>query len=272
MPRGRGKVEVSLFPFLSVLCCMIGVFMLFLVAILSTRVIDAQEEEARQPPPRPREQKHGNAAETDPDSIDAESYRLLEQRLIELTGQLTSRRAERDELERRLDALRAALDAKRDELAVGQPVKGRRPVELDKPDPVRPVPDPNFRVPKKPVYIEVNAEGYLVQPGKVRYPPLTKKRVKDEDVYMASREFKQFLVGIDENRQRQYVLILVHPSGAEGYWALRNYLLREFHDVEKSQFQVGNIIYERTTTKHRIDVGSEPFSRDWQFIAEQPQP
>lgn len=264
MPRTRGKVEVSLFPFLSVLCCMIGVFMLFLVAILSTRVIDAEGKEV--PPPPPPDHV-GKTANDNPESIDADTYRALEQRLIELTGQLASRHAERDELGRRLESLRAAIDAKRDELAAGK-VLQRRPVELDKPDPVRPVPDPNFRVAKKPVYIEVSMEGYLVQPDKKQYPPLGKKRVGKDESYTASREFKQFLDKVDQSRQQQYLLILVHPNGAEGYRSLRRFLLQEYYNEEK--VQRGLFIY--TQRKSRIDVGYEPFSKDWQFVAEQSEP
>ena len=271
MARGRGKVEVSLFPFLSVLCCMIGVFMLFLVVILCARVIEADDEgqAKRQKMIRKIQQDRDDATGTseagDRDSIDAETYLALDQRLSELTGQLASRHAARDELAQRLDALQATLDAKRDELALGQLVPNQHPIALDKPDPVRPVPDARFRVAKKPVFVEVKAEGYLVQPEKKLYPPLTKKTVGKTDHYTASREFKQFLEGIDKDRQQRYLLILTHPNGIEGYLALRSYLEQDFN--EKVQFQRGLITYE--LTKSRIDLGVEPFSQDWQFIAEQ---
>jgi len=43
MSRRREKIDVSMFPFLSVLCAVIGVMVLFIVLIFSTRVIEVEE-------------------------------------------------------------------------------------------------------------------------------------------------------------------------------------------------------------------------------------
>ena len=46
MPRQRSTLGVDMFPFLSVLCSIIGVLMLFMMIIMSTRVTDAHEAAA----------------------------------------------------------------------------------------------------------------------------------------------------------------------------------------------------------------------------------
>lgn len=269
MARGRGKVEVSLFPFLSVLCCMIGVFMLFLVIILSTRVIEAQDQ-TRQAAKKARQKAaQGSEKPDDGQSIDAETYRALDEQLTELAGQLATKQAEQDELTRRLQALQTLLETKRDELSLAQLAgEGRRALALDEPDPVRPVPDLRFRVTKKPVFVEIQLDGYLVQPEKTLYPPLTKKRVGKEDHFTASPELRQFLEQVDRDRQEKYLLFLVHPNGIDGYWAMRKYLNQEFQ--VKTEIPQGDRIL--IITKSRIDMGVEPFSVDWQFFAEQSQP
>jgi len=239
MARHRSELEVSMFPFLSVLCSIIGVLMLLMLTIMVTRVIEAEDVP---PVAEPAGKRTGKR-----DSLDNERYEQLQAQLAELSGQLSRRRTERLQLERLQQQLVALHETKKDEFDFA-PARRRR-IDLDAPDPVRVVPDANLPVPKKPIFIEVTAEGYLVQPQKTRFAAV--ERRKDGSLVHLSDALTEFLDGVNHNRARDYLVLLIHPNGAEAFHALRFYLRKQ---------------------KPEIDFGVEPFSNAWEFIQSDPQP
>ncbi len=242
-----------MFPFLSVLCCIIGVLTLFLVIMLGTRVISAEKQivELGKPPPEPVRRRHGLE-----DGIDDATYDALDQQAARLAGELAQREQDRVVLERMLQDLEALIELKRDEIAASPSRKPPVLQPLDQPDRVRPVPetDPSinvFRVVKKPVFIEISADGYLVQPSKQKFPRLVAK--DDKSPLEFGPELKRFLTASHGKRGKEYLLLLIHPNGSKAYDEFRAALGKDFNKADAKPGE-------------KIDVGIEPFSRDWEFV------
>ncbi len=256
MPRQRGQTNVDLFPFLSVLCCVIGTMMLLMVTVMSTRVVEADEQVT--------EREKGKGANAQEDAIDDSTYDQLSEELDRLAGILAVRLNERDELLASEQRLTALIEEKKDSIMV-PPLGGRDPVELDRPEPVEIVPDASSTVTKDPVYVEVKAEGYLVHREDELYPPVTKSGTMDNPRFSAVAGLTRFLTSIDERRDSEYLLLLVHPNGVEALKNLREYLLQDFGE----QKQENRGLFIVSWTADRIGVGVEPFSRDWELIVKQ---
>lgn len=253
MARRKVKVDLTLFPFLSVLAGLIAVLMLFMIVTVSTRVIAADDR---------RGGDQGNAE----DGIDPESYDRLAAEINRLVGLLAQRQQEYSELERLQEELRALIDAKKAEMQLAREgAQGRRRgLKLGEPSPVEVVPAKGYEVKKKPILIEVKADGYLVHLKEAtHFPAVVEQKVGEEEKYTADPKLVAFLNQVDKNRANEYLLFLLHPSGVSVYDNLRRYLLHNYS--EKIQNPLGGGVVQ-VITKTRIDIGDEPFSPEWLLL------
>lgn len=246
MPVRKSKIDVSMFPFLSVLCSVIGILVLFIVLVLSTRVVVESEkyQRTKEYDRRPVPGTPGALQE----GVDPAAYERLEADLQSLGELVVRRKADRDRLRDRLAALEDLLEFKKTEVFITPTVV--RPPEFDKPKRVAMVPDQGEMVGQQPIFIEISNKGYLVHPEKRLYPPLT----RDEDapkatVFAVDAALEDFLEQVDSRRQREYLVLLLHPNGIAPYYSLRSYLATEFS---------------------KIKIGYEPFSREWVFAEPSP--
>lgn len=240
MARRRGKTETSMFPFLSVLCTVIGVMVLFIVLIMSTRVISADKRF------RPKKDSPDRASPGLPDAlaegIDERTFRSLEQELEGLARRLEQREAQRDVLDKKLAGLEDLLEFKKTEMFV-QVSRKAPPRELAEPEPVAMVPDEGYEVPLHPVFVEVDLEGYTVHPEGTKYPAIVEKKSEGkESQFDAVPELAAYLKSVDRKKRKDYLVFLIHPNGIEPFQNIRVYLLRNHKDVR---------------------MGWEPFSRSW---------
>lgn len=249
MPRSRGRINVDLFPFLSVLCSVIGVMMLMMMFVMSTRVIEATPPQpATQPPGRPGVE----------DGVDARTYAELEQEVARLEADLGERLQRRDELARSYQELLAALDEKRTQLDVPDLAGPRKPIELDAGIPVEVKEDPDHVVDKQPIFVEVRAEGYLVHPAREAFPPVKPGEGDALGTYVASPDLLRFLRSVSRESKDQYLVLLIHPNGTKAFDYLRSYIQSRGYLDNPDAARGGE-----------IELGWEPFSRDWEIIISQ---
>ncbi len=271
MARRKAKFDLTLFPFLSVLSGLIAVLMLFMIVTISTRVIEASEEGFAPPPPilKPL----GNETGVD-DGIDSSSYLELSQKLDKLSVLVARKMQERDELQRKRQELLELIESKKDEMVALPTAAGRQTgVKLGAPSPVQVVPvDTPGGSSKDPIRVEVKADGYVVHRSKqdpTFFPAITelkaggkeknkvnpKLKAGEKEKYKVDPMLKKFLDQVDENRKKEYLVFLIHPSGIQSFWNIRSYVAEKYHDKVKGRD--GEEIVER------IDTGWEPFAREW---------
>ena len=244
---------------------MIGVLLLMIGAILGTRVIEAEDfARVNAHPARLEPGTLGDGEE----HLSDEEYKDLAQQIDDLEQNVRDRQRARAELQAKIDQLQALIEAKQDELAANQLQVKRDPIQLDEPEPVRLVPDlTGFTVTKKPIFVEISAAGYLVQPAGRQFPAIEKHEPKKgqaaETTFSASAELMAYLKTVDAERDKKYLLLLLHPSGTEAYQNLRGFLFQEFNEVIPINPFLGRKVI-------RINLGVDPFSRDWQFISTAP--
>lgn len=249
MPRRRSSgPAVDMFPFLSVLCSVIGVLMLFMMITISTRVIEAEEPSDDSPA---SSQERGVK-----DGIDAGAYRRLERDVRLQETALAERIQQQKELARRIQFLRRQLRVRKRQLAQAR-TPPAAPLRLNQPDKVRLVPDNAATQGKKPVFIEVSIDGYLRQPEKVRYAPL--KRLQDgrtlaELRFRIDPRFAAFLREMEDQPDR-FIVFLIHPNGVEAFQNVVLYIYKH-HSVRDG----------RGGLRPRIRYGKEPFSPEWEFV------
>jgi hypothetical protein len=237
--RRSSKLNVDMFPFLSVLCSVIGVLMLFLMIVISTRVIEAEEQNVP---------VDASAADEEgvEDGIKSEDYQRLEKEIAAKETELDRRIRDRDELVRKLRELHDLVRGKKQKMA--QAVEPKQPPRtLGAKKKVEPIPDARFPVPggRTPLFVEVSSRGYLVQPDNKQFAPVTKTGTGRSTRYNAAADLAAFLRERSRDSQQRYLLLLIHPSGTQAYRDLRAYLDR---------------------TNNSLKVGVEPFSSDWEFI------
>ncbi len=238
--RKRSQVEVSMFPFLSVLCTVIGVLVLFIVLILSTRVV-VEDEKFRATEEHKRKLRPGREDVIE-EGIDPQDHALLEAELARLERMLDDRELERNRLKRKLANLESALEFKRTELFIPL-TKKPRPKPLTQPEPVNMVPAEGRQIRLQPILVEVSSRGYTIHPSKQSFPAI---ETQDKDgggfEFTIDPKLKQFLRGVDQQRKKEYLVFLIHPNGISSFDAMR-YYLDAHHD--------------------KIRRGWEPFSRNW---------
>lgn len=235
-------VTVNMFPFLSVLCTVIGVLVLLIVLILSTRVVESEDRfkhTARKP-------EAGSKEEVVLDGISAEDHRALQAQLDQLQEQFRDKLKHHQDVMRDLTSLEDLLEFKKTELLV--PVAGEGGRELNAPEPVSVVPAKGFENRKlKPILIEISSTGYVVHPSGEEFPPLSEEDAEDSKSKVDPK-FKRFLTMVDKNREFEYLVLLIHPNGVDNFWNIRTYL----------------------NTRHpKVNIGWEPFSREWIIVAKE---
>lgn len=244
MPRRTNRIEISLFPFLSVLCAVIGVLVLFIVLVLSTRVV-VQEEYFQRREEHTRQPRVGRPDAME-EGIDAATFETLQEELERLSDQLKARQRERDELTETLRGLEDLIETRKTELLL--PRGHLRPQEFDRPEPVAVVPDADYEVSLRPNLIEVSVDGYTLHPSRAHFPPFEVDESSEPGAGAnPCSEMAAYLQETDRRRAREYLVLLVHPNGVEGFFALRSYLAREHPD---------------------LNLGWEPFSRQWILASE----
>jgi hypothetical protein len=230
-----------MFPFLSVLCTVIGVLVLFIVLVLSTRVV-VEDERYQRTVEYDRKARAGRQNVVD-QGIDEEAHQVFEAELRRLRDVLAERQAERRELAQELAALEVLLEEKKTDLLLPRPTIVR-PREFDKPLAVNVVPARGYQVKLDPILVEVSSQGYTIHPSHPLPEPFPPVQVKEDSdkPYVATPELAKYLREVDRCRKEEYLVFLIHPNGVAAFDAIRGYL------IEKHE---------------KIRVGWEPFSRDW---------
>jgi hypothetical protein len=228
-----------MFPSLSVLCAVIGVMVLFIVLILSTRVVESDERyRAKKNSPK---QAVAGTPDADIEGIDSDTYRDLEQQLKQLSELLDERESALVTLSSKLAGLEDLLEYKKTEQMVQ--VKKHAPRELAQPEPVAMVPDQGYKVPLQPIFLEVKSDGYTVRPSGDHFAPVTSTgAVNDLSKIVAPPELHAFVADVAAKQNKEYLVFLVHPNGVQAYQMIRRYLIRDYDSIR---------------------IGWEPFSRVW---------
>lgn len=252
--RRTSEVELSMFPFLSVLCVVIGILMLFMIAIIGTRILKAEAVERVAAGRLPGPDGSGGGESAGP-SVPDDQHQGLSAEIERLAGRLAAQKNECRELRGLQTQLEDLIEMKRDELdglAAVAPGGFRSGRALGLPEKVKVVPDTTREVRKKPILVEVTAAGYVVHPEQAEYAV--------DQLARGDSPLRKFIQRVDAVREREYLLLLVHPNGVTSYKKLRGCL----RDNYPEQVRVG--VYQ--VTKTRIDVGVEPFSPDWRVMME----
>ncbi len=240
--RGRrGSPEVSLFPFLSVLCCIIGVMTLLFISVLSTRAVEFVEPRPEAPP----ETGDGRRVE---DGIDAASHARFQREVERLGAVLAERQRERDELEQSIKELEDLVEHKQNLFVKVPSRKGRDGARLGEPEPVRVVREEGFAVRHRPILVEVKAEEFIVHPGKVAYARFRAVGAGPNKKDVPDPKLKEFLAATHKKRNEEYLVLLIHESGTQAFRSLAGYI----SDQHKG-----------------LEIGWEPFSREWEVLIEQ---
>ena len=251
MARSREETKVNLFPFLSVLCAVIGVMILFIVLTLGTRVVQQEQKYAalQEGISTPQPGKPDVLTE----GIDQRNYQKLDADAARLLRSLEERKKELEGLEDRRLGLEALVEAIKDGLLVRGSRPRPHPHELARPKPVVMVEtDPYQFVPKgnrdlvrlTPVFVEVRSDGYTVYPSRESFPPIRlPSGEEDASKLDADPALREFLKNFDDDQKtRKYLVFLIHPNGVEAFHGIRVYLL---------------------LNHEKIRMGWEPFSRTW---------
>ncbi len=243
-PR-QNSITVNVFPFLSVLCCLIGVLILFMLLLVSTRVVDAHQTAAVAP-----QMEQGSG-------ISEAEFGRLQDRLDQLAQQLDTRSQQLRELMERRSELQAMLALKRNEAQLASGSGLVHGVQLVDHPVCKLVP---LREPggnrKRPRFIEVDVEGFLVQPGPKRFssddiPTAGQQIARDAD---PATPFQRYLHAAHQKRAEEYVIFLVRPNGVDAFNAAKNFVMVKYPPQDPRSLSA-------------IDLGWEPFSEDWALLA-----
>jgi hypothetical protein len=267
MARSRESgAKFDSFPFLNVMVGMIVVMLLFIFFILSTRVMEAQEEAAVVAASGGESTEDGSAQAPSSTASDGagelteDEYRSLRQQMDDVSAKIAASRATLDELLRARQELEGVLASKEDAalLAGLDDTGGKTGVVLGEPDPTIMIPDESVKISKKPRFFEVSAETFKIHhdSGEVIYPVAELKQ--------RSSAFCQAIAKVDQNRGNEYLLLLVHPNGVEQLTELRKYLLQTHQEQITRPGPIPGLTL--IITKCRIDIGTEPFAREWLLV------
>lgn len=255
MARAKAKLELTLFPFLSVLAGMIAVMMLFMMITLGTRVIG--DEEQAQRPVAPVEKVKleylDEADASDAAGIDAERYEKLQREIAQLSGLLAERIKQQTELALAVEQLESLIEVKKNEIEIVGVPKPKPGKSLGEPTQVDVVPiRGDFVLTKKAHYIEVTSAGYLLYPSKTMYPTIGRKETPARDEFTIDPALRQFLAGVNDKRKKEFIVFLVHPNGATAFRNMLGYI------DDAYPFRPG--------ATDQYDVGWEPFFKGWQYV------
>jgi hypothetical protein len=243
MGRRKAKLDITLFPFLSVLSGLIAVNVLFMIVTISTRVSSPEPEPSALPGGEGTDD-----SEAVPDGIDTGSYEQLEKQIGEVEAALNARRAARNEIRLRLRELEAMIRSKEIELTrsaeAARPKTGER---FGEPTPLRIVPAKDSDgVVRKGVLVEVSANGFILHPEKKEYRVDPAKMNNDPLLFapllLIPEDFDKALAEMRTSADNRYPIFLVHPSGALTFRSVK-------HHIEQ---------------RHKpLRMGWEPFSREF---------
>lgn len=263
MARAKAKLELTLFPFLSVLAGMIAVMMLFMMITLGTRVI-GDEEQGQRPSAAVQKVKLeylDEADASDAAGIDAERYEKLHQEIAQLSGVLAERIAQHRELALAVEQLEGLIEVKKNEIAIAPSTQTRPGKVLGEATLVDVVPIVGANViRKKAHYVEVDARGYYLYPGRVFHPKAEKKPGAPEQPIRIGKPWvtidpglEKFLSSINVNRKKEFIVFLVHPSGVTPFKNLLHGYIDEVFPFKNNR-------------DDEYDVGWEPFPKGWKYV------
>lgn len=253
--RPSSKLETDMFPFMSVLCSIIGVMMLFMLLIISTRVVATEQSEAialgapplPASPPTPRM----------PPGLSDGEYGRLKSRIEELTLLRDARRQELKDFRDQVLEAEDVVASKEDErLRRSGDDKKMVGVELDKPVPVDVIMSIGPKTNKMHTFVEVKVEGYVVHDGKT---PGGKFHA-EADLERQNSGLVKFLADVNRRSSREYLVFLLHPNGIPAYRKIRQYLFLTFPHPDPRMEAEGY---------SRIDTGVEPFSPGWLLMPQE---
>jgi hypothetical protein len=238
MRRSRSQLDISMFPFLSVLCTVIGVLMLLLLLVISTRTIKAAKHDSQI---RPGDGKTPGLPLADQEALRAD-LRALGVRVDASQAELSKLLAQRDRLKEFL-----ALQRDRLRLQKGSGIltdAGLNPEEK--------VDFAARNSGKPPRFIEASLDGFIVHPEKTFYPRNELPAPQDTFDFTAkpSSPMQELLAKYYDQRDRISLIILVRENGVKSHDRLHGYLCRKYPHPESSMLS-------------QIDLGWEPFSDRW---------
>lgn len=237
--RRRTPAQLSIFPFLSVLCSVIGVLMLFMLIIVSTRAI-VEAGGGRNVPSE-------FVAETlQPAGLGENEWKDWQEALRRLEHRLAQRRQDADRLRTKLTLLEELIAANREDAALPTSGPQQTGVSLEPSERIAPVPKDDFKVNKEPRYVEVLGDGFRRQPEN-RFHPLAE--LNDDGSDLAA-----FINSVDGRRNHEYLVFLIREDGYEPFFAMEQFLKMRYPRRVPSDAK-----------SSRIDIGKEPFPRKWKF-------
>jgi hypothetical protein len=253
MPRKKAKLDLTLFPFLSVLAGMIAVMMLFMMLTMGTRVIGddavAKKQRAARPKKPPGDAPESLALPSSvADAIDDVRYEQFRQEIVRLSGVLAERKKQHDELVASVDRLEGLVEEKKNEVALAGVTRPRPGRKIGQPTPVDvvPVQGGGGGPSKKAVYFEVNATEYILHPEKRSFPVVTDKGTPAAPSWVVDPALAKVLAEVYREKKQKYIIYLIHPGGTVAWRNLDGYIERTYPD---------------------LDVGWEPFARDWLYVS-----
>jgi hypothetical protein len=255
MPRPRAKIELTLFPFLSVLAGLIAVMMLFMMITLGTRVIgeESEGEQARAAEPKPETNLSDDEKSDDTDAgIDETRWQALNDEINKLTADLIQRRNQHVELARSVEQLEALVELNKNQMDLKPPQVTAGKV-LGAPRQVEVVPAKgDFKFYKKAHYVEVTAAGYLLYPDKTLFPPVQRREAASGDTFTVDPKLSAFLDSVSAKRKKEFIVFLVHPSGTTVFNSMLRYLDQRYPLVNNPSAE--------------FDTGWEPFPQGWVYV------
>lgn len=257
--RKRNALSLSLFPFLAVLICTMGVLVALLLLVVKRAEETASHEEVAAI-------AQAKAESSELELVQAETSlrsQLLEQQrqdrqqelgrqrelLGHLENEMTEVRARAAEVAERIRSLQATIETTTDPQRLGESVAQqqaeleslRRELEsarrdyADKAATNRRVVAPVYSIVplasqsgtnRRPIYVECVAEGMYLYPGKIKLTlddfvlPLTPGNPLDTAL-LAYREYWRRNKSAEANHENAYPLLVVRPSGAKWYSVAR---------------------------------------------------
>lgn len=220
MRRRTSEIEISMFPFLSVLCAVIGILMLMIIVIIGTRVIQAQ----------PAQGSAGDGKDENKDAgqpgFDKAQHRDFQLRIQELEGRLDRHRAEYRQIALMHARLQELLETKELE---GLLTNRRLGTSLDKNDLVHVVPDTRVKFDLKPICIEVRAATFVVHPEKRDYAL--------DELEKSDSPLQQYLKTVFRKCGSEYLVFLVRPGGVRAVDSMRTYLNETYQGAIRTSLE-----------------------------------
>jgi len=244
--RSNSGADVDMFPFLSVLCALIGVLILFILLVVGTRVIDAEQHAAP---------GAGTQLEARQSAASSEEIRRLQQELEQASAEYdaqSQRVAALEQLKRRLEQI---LKRKMEQLQLSGGEGIVHGIDLGADEQVEMAPAADFPVTKSPVFVEVQYDQYVAHPDGARYfvNDLPVPDIAYDARGLPSSSAIEFFESIAQTRDERYLIFLVRPNGAAAFRRVYQYLTRRYPHP--------------SGVLSNIDIGWEPYSQDWVLVS-----